>query len=106
MAAGPDTNSHLLDIQNGIKKSLSATADILSGTDVVVNTGMFSNTLTVSLEQIIIYAEIMSILKRVRRGIEVDESTIAFEAIKRVGIKGIFLTDPHTLDHFRGEQRC
>lgn len=103
MTAGPDTNSHLLDIQNGIEKSLSAAADILSGTDVVVNTGMFSNALTVSLEQIIIDAEIISILKRVRRGIEVDESTIAFEAIKRVGIKGVFLTDPHTLDHFRGE---
>jgi trimethylamine--corrinoid protein Co-methyltransferase len=103
MAAGPDTNSHLLDIQNGVEKSLSAAADFLSGTDVIVNTGMFSNALTVSLEQVLIDAEIISMLRRIRRGIEVNEDTLAIDAIKRVGAKGEFLSDPHTLSHFRQE---
>jgi trimethylamine--corrinoid protein Co-methyltransferase len=103
MAAGPDTNSHILDIQNGVEKSLSAAFDFLSRTDVIVNSGMFSNALTVSLEQVLIDAEIISMLSRVRRGIEVNEDSLAIEAIKRVGIKGEFLTDPHTLSHFRNE---
>jgi trimethylamine--corrinoid protein Co-methyltransferase len=103
MAAGPDTNSHLLDIQNGVEKSLSAAFDYLSGTDVVVNTGMFSNALTVSLEQVLIDAEIISMLSRMKRGIEVNEDSLAIDVIKRVGIKGEFLTDPHTLSHFRNE---
>jgi trimethylamine--corrinoid protein Co-methyltransferase len=103
MAAGPDTNSHQLDIQNGVEKSLSAAFDLLSQTDVVVNTGMFSNALTVSLEQVLIDAEIISMLRRIKRGIEVNEDNLAIDAIKRVGIKGEFLTDPHTLSHFRNE---
>jgi trimethylamine--corrinoid protein Co-methyltransferase len=103
MAGGPDTNAHILDIQNGVEKTLSAAADILSGTDIVVNSGMFSNALTVSLEQVVIDGEIISILRRVRRGIEVNENSIAYDVIKRVGIKGEFLTDPHTLDNFRKE---
>ncbi len=103
MAAGPDTNSHIIDIQNGVEKSLSAAADILSGTDIIVNTGMFSNAMTVSLEQVLIDAEIVSMLRRVRRGIEVNEESIAVDVIKRVGIKGEFLTDPHTASHFKQE---
>jgi trimethylamine--corrinoid protein Co-methyltransferase len=103
MAAGPDTNSHVLDIQNGVEKSLSAATDMLSGTDISVNTGMFSNAMTVSLEQVLIDAEIVSMLRRVIRGIEVNEETIAVEVTKRVGIKGEFLTDPHTLSHFKTE---
>jgi trimethylamine--corrinoid protein Co-methyltransferase len=103
MTNGPDTNAHLLDIQNGVEKSLSATFDILSGTDIVVNTGMFSNALTVSLEQVLIDAEIVSMIRRVRHGIELNEETIAFETIKKVGIKGEFLTNPHTLAHYKKE---
>ena len=64
---------------------------------------MFSNALTVSLEQVLIDAEIASMLRRVRRGIEVNEDTIAIDAIKRVGVKGEYLTDPHTLSHFKNE---
>jgi len=103
MAAGPDTNSHTLDIQNGVEKSLSAAADMLAGTDIIVNTGMFSNAMTVSLEQVLIDAEIVSLIRRVIRGIEVNEESIAVDVIKRVGIKGEFLTDPHTIEHFKHE---
>ena len=42
-------------------------------------------------------------IRRVRRGIEFNEETFAFETIKRVGIKGDFLNDPHTLNHFKKE---
>jgi trimethylamine--corrinoid protein Co-methyltransferase len=105
MAAGPDANAHGLDIQNGAEKALSAAADMLSGIDVIVNTGMISGALTVSLEQVLVDAEIVSIVRRVKRGIEVNENTIALEAVKRVGIKGEFLTDQHTLDNFRKELR-
>ena len=46
--------------------------------------------MTVYLEQVLIDAEIASMLRRVRRGIEVNEDTIAIDAIKRVGVKGEF----------------
>ncbi len=103
MAAGPDTNAHLLDIQNGIEKAFSGIADALAGTDILVNSGMYSNALTVSLEQLVVDAEIASMIRRMIRGIDVNADTIAFEIINRVGIKGEFLTDYHTAQHFREE---
>lgn len=103
MAAGPDTNAHLLDIQNGIEKAFSGIADALSGTDILVNSGMFSNALTVSLEQLVVDAEIASLIRRMIRGVGAGADAIALEIIKRVGIKGEFLTDPHTAQHFREE---
>jgi trimethylamine--corrinoid protein Co-methyltransferase len=101
MAAGPDTNAHMLDVQNGIEKTFSGVADALAGTDILVNSGMYSNALTVSLEQLVLDAEIASILRRMIRGIDVSGDTIALEVINRVGIKGEFLTDFHTARHFR-----
>jgi trimethylamine--corrinoid protein Co-methyltransferase len=39
------------------------------------------------------------------KGIEVNEDTLAVEAIDRVGPSGNFLNDNHTLDHFMSEIR-
>ena len=103
MAAGPDTNAHRLDVQNGIEKSFSGIADAFAGTDILVNSGMYSNAITVSLEQLVVDAEIASIIRRMIRGIEVHEESIAHAAISRVGIKGEYLTDYHTVQHFRHE---
>jgi len=103
MAAGPDTNAHTLDLQNGAEKSLSGAADAFAKTDIIVNAGMFSNALTVSLEQLVIDAELISMYRRMLRGIEVSEESIALDVIERVGIKGEYLSDPHTLQFFRTE---
>lgn len=103
MAAGPDTNAHTLDVQNGIEKALSGLADAFSGTDILVNSGMFSHALTVSLEQLVVDAEIVSMFRRMMHGIRVDNDSIALEVIDRVGIKGEFLSDPHTAQNFRSE---
>jgi trimethylamine--corrinoid protein Co-methyltransferase len=103
MAAGPDTNAHGLDVQNGIEKALSGLADAFSGTDILVNSGMFSHALTVSLEQLVVDAEIVSMFRRMMQGITVDAESIALEVIDRVGIKGEFLSDPHTARNFRAE---
>jgi trimethylamine--corrinoid protein Co-methyltransferase len=103
MAAGPDTNAHRLDVQNGIEKALSGFADAFSGTDIVVNSGMFSHALTVSLEQLVVDAEIVTMLRRMMQGITVDDDSIALEIIDRVGIKGEFLSDLHTAQNFRSE---
>ncbi len=40
---------------------------------------------------------------RAWRGIDVNDATLAYEAIARVGPGGYFMKDPHTLKHFRSE---
>ncbi|MBE0465948.1 MAG: trimethylamine methyltransferase family protein, partial [Candidatus Desulforudis sp.] len=47
--------------------------------------------------------EIIGICMRAVKGIEVNPDTLAEEVIRRVGPGGNFLTEEHTLRHFRGE---
>jgi trimethylamine--corrinoid protein Co-methyltransferase len=43
----------------------------------------------------------MGIFRRIIRGIEINDDTLAFGVINRVGPKSEFLTDEHTLKHLR-----
>jgi trimethylamine--corrinoid protein Co-methyltransferase len=55
------------------------------------------------LPQMLIDAEICSMLNALFRGVEVDEERIALDLIKRVGIGGTFLDQEHTAAHLRSE---
>jgi len=43
-------------------------------------------------------------LKRLTRGFEVNEETLAVDLIDSIGPGGFFTADRHTVDHFRNEQ--
>jgi len=47
--------------------------------------------------------EIVGYIKRIFRGFEVNESTVALNIIKEVGHGGNFITHPHTANNFRKE---
>jgi trimethylamine--corrinoid protein Co-methyltransferase len=55
------------------------------------------------LPQMLIDAEICSMLNAFFRGIEVSDERIALDLIKRVGIGGSFLAEEHTARHLRDE---
>ena len=58
---------------------------------------------TVNLEQIVIDDDMFGHLFRHTRGITVDEDTLAAELIAKVGPGSTYLTEDHTLAHFRDE---
>ncbi len=45
--------------------------------------------------------EIAGYFLRVQRGFDLDEDSLALDAIKEAGHSGDFLTSPHTLRHYR-----
>jgi len=45
--------------------------------------------------------EIYTMMLKLIGGIEVNDETLAVDAIKRVGPEGHYLTDKHTIAHFR-----
>jgi trimethylamine--corrinoid protein Co-methyltransferase len=53
--------------------------------------------------QLVIDNEIMGILYRILRGVTFDEATLAKELIKNTLPGGNYLTQEHTLEHFRSE---
>jgi trimethylamine--corrinoid protein Co-methyltransferase len=56
-----------------------------------------------SYEKFIIDDEMCGMVKRIKRGYEVNPDTLAFDIIKDVGPGGHFLDKDHTLEHFRTE---
>ena len=100
---GFDTDAHIVDQQCSWEKALTALAGIQAGVDVMVNLGMISTGLTVSYESLLLDHEVFGLLKRFRRGIEVNEETLAVELIRKIGTWGSFLEEEHTARHFRAE---
>lgn len=71
--------------------------------DVVYDPGYLESGQISSLEMVVMANEIIGYARRVRRGIEVNEDTLAMETIKSVGIGGNFLAEDHTFEYFREE---
>jgi len=86
----------------------------LAGGTLNIGAGIVEATMALSPTQLVIDDEIVLIARRLVRGIEVNEDTLAVEVINRVGPRNHFLEDIHTLKHIKtGElidsslfQRC
>ena len=53
------------------------------------------------LEQIVLDVECLKSVERMMKPIEVNDETMCLDLIKRVGIRGNFLAEAHTAEHFR-----
>lgn len=87
----------------GYQKAISGLVPALAGADQVVGIGGFDRSGCESLEQIVMDCELWRNIIRAWTGVKVDKDTMAFDAISRVGPGGYFMTDIHTLKHFKSE---
>ncbi|MFC1558508.1 trimethylamine methyltransferase family protein, partial [candidate division KSB1 bacterium] len=102
-AAWMSTDSLSTDSQSAFEHMLLLTAYLSSGINVIWGAGQIERQLSLSKEQAVIDDEIFSYAKRFARGFEVNPETLALDIIKKVGIGGEFLTEEHTLNHFKDE---
>ncbi len=88
-----------VDAQMGAEKALSAVAAGLAGANMVYESaGMMASLLGASFEAFILDDEMLSAVHRTIRGIEVDDETLGFGAIKSVVLgEGHFLGHPSTM---------
>jgi trimethylamine--corrinoid protein Co-methyltransferase len=63
--------------------------------------GLLESDTVACLEQYILDNDIIGMVLRVLKGLNVDKESLAFEVIERAGPGGNFLTDPHTLQNLR-----
>jgi trimethylamine--corrinoid protein Co-methyltransferase len=102
--SGALTDSKLPDAQAGYEAAITLMAGPISGGNFMLHAvGILDSYNTASYEQLIIDNEIVGYVKRIMRGVDVNEETLAYEVIKEVGPRGNFLLEEHTLDHFRDE---
>ncbi len=87
----------------GMQKAFSAVAGIIAGTRSLGSLGLLSVDEIYSFDQLVIDGEFASALKRLARGFEVSEESIAYDVIEEVGPGGIFTDHLHTVTHYRSE---
>ena len=87
-------------IQAGVEKELKILTSGLVGR-VNYPVGILNGGKRFSPEEALIDIEIAKLVHQYLKGIEVNEDTLAIEAIQEVGIGGNFLSHDHTLGNFR-----
>jgi len=98
------TDSNVPDAQSGLEKASSMLISILAGAEMPGHLGIAGADQGASPEQLIIDNEIVGYVKRIVKGFEVDEETLAFDVMKERYKSGSFTGTTHTLRHMRKEQ--
>ena len=87
--------------QAGIENSLSTFMACVSMSDMLLGLGFLHGSRIWSYSQMMMDAEIFSIVHKTMQGIVVDDETLALDTIAAVGPGGNFLSQKHTLKHMR-----
>ncbi len=98
------TDARIPDIEAGYEKMANILLSALAGSDFIHDAaGLIDSGLTVAYEQYVIDNEILGMVKRVLKGVEVNRERLAVQEIRDVGAGGNFLTAPGTLKYMRSE---
>jgi len=88
-------------VQAAIEKTMATFRNGAGGWLGSIAPGLIAEGKLFSLEQVLIDIEIAKAIQRFFRGIEINEETLATEIIRKVGIGRHFLSEEHTLRHFK-----
>lgn len=97
------TDAKRPDAQAGMEKMGSLILGVLAGADLFGHAGIVGTDHGGSLEWLVIDDEAMAYARRVARGFGVNEETLAADVVAQVGPGGNFMSEDHTLAHFREE---
>lgn len=98
---GFDSDAAALDEQNGWERTLSTFSALNAGVDLIIDAGMWAAGFLMGFEQLVIDNEIAAMLLRFLKGMQVSSETVAIDVIKKVGCRGNFLREDHTVKHLR-----
>ena len=100
---GGCTDAKCLDEQAALEGSLSCFFSALSGGDLCHDVGYTESGMTGSILQTVMMDDAIGYSRRITRGIEVNEDTLAADVIQNVGPDGHYLYEDHTMRHFKTE---
>jgi trimethylamine--corrinoid protein Co-methyltransferase len=90
--------------QSLFAKASGALMTSFAGVNLINGCGFVDTALAANPVQLVMDDEIIGITRRISRGIEVNNDTLGLEAIARVGPRGTFLADEHTLKYLRTDE--
>jgi trimethylamine--corrinoid protein Co-methyltransferase len=99
------SDSKVNDAQAGYESAITNLMVALAGGNFIHDAaGFLEFCMTASFDKLVIDNEIIGMVMRAVEGIRVDEATLAFDEIRKVGPGGHFVSSRHTRRHMRGEQ--
>jgi trimethylamine--corrinoid protein Co-methyltransferase len=97
------TDSHTLDAQAAAEAAMSVLMASEAGANLIHDCGYTGFGAVGSLFQLVMADEIIGMVRRIMRGVEVTDETLALDDIERVGPSGEFITSEHTYKNFKKE---
>ncbi len=95
------SDSNAMDEQAAADAAFSVLVALLAGNNLVHDVGYLEAGLTTSPEMMVLTGEMISMMRRFVGGLALDAEALALDVIHKVGPGGDFLTQKHTLNHFR-----
>jgi trimethylamine--corrinoid protein Co-methyltransferase len=103
MGTAGASESKILDSQAALESAIQIIMASLSGTALVHDVGFLDCADIGSLEMLVMADEIISMSRRIQRGIEVNQEAIMLDLIEQVGPGGSFLAEPRSAVLCRSE---
>jgi trimethylamine--corrinoid protein Co-methyltransferase len=100
---GGCTDSKCLDEQASLEGTMSIFFSALSAGDLCHDVGYTESGMTGSILQTVMMDEAIGYARRITRGIEVNEDTLAVDVIHKVGPNGHYLYEKHTHRYYKTE---
>lgn len=94
-------DSKLCDAQAGYESLLTGLIPALAGANLVYGTGMLDSGMVLDYGKIVMDDAINQQIKRIVKGLPVDDTTLSVNLIKEVGLTGDYLMHPSTLSLFK-----
>lgn len=101
------SDAKVIDAQAGAEAMFSILTAMQSRCNFIHDVGYIEHGNTSSLEMLVMANELVEMSRHFIEGIPVNDDTLALDVIDRMvngGNGALFLTDPHTFEHFRSAQ--
>ena len=103
-SGGAVCDAKIPDAQAAYESMMSLLMAQVSGINFVLHTaGILESYNSMSYEKFIIDDEMCGMVKRIKKGYEVNADTLGLDVIRESGPGGHFLDKDHTFEHFRSE---
>ena len=97
------TDSKVPDEQAAFEAGYEILMHALCGENLIHDVGYIESGLTASWDMLVMCDEFIGAAKRVAKGFELSEETLALDLIDAVGSQGHFMAERHTTENFRKE---
>lgn len=100
---GISSDANDCDAQYGWETFMNGFTARQAGMNIINGLGTFSQLNGYSFERTVIDGEIVRVIERFCRGMEVNDFSLAYDVIEEEGVRAEFLFNPHTTNNFKSE---